>query len=78
MKITLKDIAEHANVSISSVSRALNNANSPTLVNDKLVCELFKLPRTWVTISLKINCKKTKNFQRMKRSQREWDLFYMM
>ena len=35
MKITLKDIADHANVSISSVSRALNNANSTALVNDQ-------------------------------------------
>ena len=45
MKITLKDIADHANVSISSVSRALNNANSPALVNDQTRLRIIQVAK---------------------------------
>lgn len=44
-EITLKDIADHANVSISSVSRALNNANSPALVNDQTRLRIIQVAK---------------------------------
>lgn len=62
MKITLKDIAEHANVSISSVSRALNNANSLALVNDQTRLRIIQVAKDLGYYKFKNKLQKNEKF----------------